>query len=477
MAKHITEITRRDLFEVLANVRWSGRLEETEFLRRLYDLDEMPSHDRRHKTATEDIVQHRVANNDWADDWVFSDARFGPSQGDDEELLRFLTEMFHPAVRSESDSELIVERINPLLRADGYQVIQSGAISGRPKYGWERVDVSVASFNKHFTKDIAPLLATLCELATQEGNSLETAILTEGTASLEEPEYDNWDGGTYYYTLTLTVPVSLFARLGNQTSSLEHTIINRVNQLQRGPDKHRITAVVIQPGMVRPKGNNSELSRVIDRRSHGVLPEFWTPGQFRLFLSHVTSFKQRTAALRQCLARFHISAFVAHDTIEAGELWQREIEAALRSMDAMAAILTPEFPTSHWTDQEVGWALGAGIYVLPIRRGLDPYGFIGEVQAIQGMGKTVSAVADEVFLALLKQKATRLRMLEALVAGLERADSPPDARMSVLLIERAGRFPAALAQRLEAEITSNRNVGGTKGLRERIQRVARAIST
>lgn len=271
------------------------------------------------------------------------------------------------------------------------------------------------------------------------------------------------------------MPVPLFARLGDETSSLEQKIVKRINQLQRRPDKHRVTAVVIQPGIVSPS-DNGELSKVMVQRTQAPVPEFWTPGRFRLFLSHVTSFKQRTAALRQFLARFHISAFVAHDTIEPGELWQKEIEAALESMDAMAAILTPDFPSSRWTDQEIGWALGAGKYVLPIRRGLDPYGFIGEVQGIQGANKTVSEVAEEVFFALLKQKLTRERMLEALVVGLERSTSSADATSNVTLIERAGTFSSVLAQRLEAAIASNRHVAGAKGLRERIQRVARAVS-
>jgi hypothetical protein len=156
--------------------------------------------------------------------------------------------------------------------------------------------------------------------------------------------------------------------------------------------------------------------------------------------------------------------------------WQQEIEAALRSMDAMAAILTPEFPESRWTDQEVGWALGAGHYVLPIRRGLDPYGFIAEVQGIRGANKTVNSVAEEVFLTLLKQRLTRARMLEAIVYGFERSSSSSDAVRNVALIEKAGAFPPTLAQRLESTASANSNFAATKGLRERVQRVARAIS-
>ena len=97
------------------------------------------------------------------------------------------------------------------------------------------------------------MLATVTELAREEGAELEHQVLHEATASLQEPEYDNWDGGTYYYTLTLTVPVPLFAQLGNRGSELEHKISKRINQLQRGPDNHRITAVVIQPGMAKSR--------------------------------------------------------------------------------------------------------------------------------------------------------------------------------------------------------------------------------
>jgi AbiJ N-terminal domain 3 len=48
----------------LENVRWSGRLEEVEFLQRLYDLKTLPSTDGRFKDAAGDIWQHRV-NNLW----------------------------------------------------------------------------------------------------------------------------------------------------------------------------------------------------------------------------------------------------------------------------------------------------------------------------------------------------------------------------------------------------------------------------
>jgi hypothetical protein len=71
MPRRISEITRRDLWEVLTGVKWWGRLDEIAFLKRLYSLDFLPSTDNRRHDAEGDIIQHRVANHDWADDWMF----------------------------------------------------------------------------------------------------------------------------------------------------------------------------------------------------------------------------------------------------------------------------------------------------------------------------------------------------------------------------------------------------------------------
>lgn len=87
----ITNITRRDIFDTLTveGVNWNGRLEETDFLSRLYDLSKIPSTDGRFNDANGDIWQHRVNNNDWEDNWVFSDSRFNLLNCDDASFLQF----------------------------------------------------------------------------------------------------------------------------------------------------------------------------------------------------------------------------------------------------------------------------------------------------------------------------------------------------------------------------------------------------
>ena len=151
---------------------------------------------------------------------------------------------------------------------------------------------------------------------------------------------------------------------------------------------------------------------------------FWKPEHCRLFISHVPQFKVEASDLaEECLSRYAITAFVAHEDIEPTKEWQNEIELALGSMDAIVALLTPEFNDSKWTDQEIGFAVGQGKLVIPVRCGLDPYGFIAKHQGIQGAGKTIPQIAADVFQTLLKHQVTQGRMAEALVAQFERSES------------------------------------------------------
>ena len=132
----LTEVTRRALVEelVLSPLHWCGRLEEPEFLARLYNLKELPSTDQRFSNAEGDIYQHTVWNFDWEKDWVFSDPRFGLDE--DENLFRFLVETVHPAVRpNRADALQLVEMYDQHLRPDGFELHQIGDISERPIYG------------------------------------------------------------------------------------------------------------------------------------------------------------------------------------------------------------------------------------------------------------------------------------------------------------------------------------------------------
>src|SRR6516164_2547275 len=139
-----SDITRRDIVDALSaeNIHWNGRLEESEFLSRLFNIENLPSTDPRFKNAAGDIWQHRVNNYDWDNNWVFFDPRFSLMNGDDDSFLAFLCETIHPIVRPDStEAERICQLYNKYLQNDGFQIIEKTRLSGKPVFEGRYVGV------------------------------------------------------------------------------------------------------------------------------------------------------------------------------------------------------------------------------------------------------------------------------------------------------------------------------------------------
>jgi hypothetical protein len=114
-------------------ISWHGRLEETEFLSRLYDLENIPSTDGRFNSALGDIWQHRINNYDWDDNWVFNDKRFDLMHCDDVPFLQFLCEMLHPIVRNDTTQVAKLHQLfNEYLSKDNFELVEKTRISDRP---------------------------------------------------------------------------------------------------------------------------------------------------------------------------------------------------------------------------------------------------------------------------------------------------------------------------------------------------------
>ena len=138
-------------------------------------------------------------------------------------------------------------------------------------------------------------------------------------------------------------------------------------------------------GIVRGTGGHLELPMAAVRAAESLesaTEGIWTPERIRVFISHTSAHRSDAALLAQHLNTAAFSCFVAHDAIEPTRQWQDVIERALDSCDALVAYVTPDFNASRWTDQEVGWALGRGVVVIPVKVGHDPYGFFGAYQAV-----------------------------------------------------------------------------------------------
>ena len=262
-------------------------------------------------------------------------------------------------------------------------------------------------------------MATLADIFRHQGRGEILELLENAHARFDETEYDNWNGGTYTWALRLEVPVPLFAALEPNLEAVEKEVGSKLSYLNRlYPNDHvgEVTITPIAPGRESVLGQRMAPSELDVRR-------LWPEGRFRLFLSHLSKHKVAVSKLKDELALRGIAGFVAHEDIEPSLEWRNEIELALRSMHALAALFSPEFHDSTWTDQEVGWALGRGVLVMPVRLGSDPYGFAGKFQAISGTLDQPASIATSIVSILLANPQTHGEMRRSLVKAFASATS------------------------------------------------------
>ncbi len=161
--------------------------------------------------------------------------------------------------------------------------------------------------------------------------------------------------------------------------------------------------------------------------------DFWTDGYLKLFISHLSSNKARMSAMKASLAKWGISAFIAHEDIEPSRKWMDEVETGLETMDVLVAVVEPGFRESDWCDQEVGFALGRKIDIIPLRAGLDPYGFFGKFQGIQIKGKYPEYVSNEITQLLLKKPKHRSQLLQSMSKAFTMLQSEQKIKMIEML--------------------------------------------
>jgi hypothetical protein len=95
----------------------------------------------------------------------------------------------------------------------------------------------------------------------------------------------------------------------------------------------------------------------------------WGSNPVAVFVSHRHEDAEFVAQVRDVLSKFYgIDAFVAHNDINPSAAWRATIRTALASCHFMVAVLHEKFHDSQWCDQEVGWAMGRGVPIMPVRR-------------------------------------------------------------------------------------------------------------
>ena len=172
-----------------------------------------------------------------------------------------------------------------------------------------------------------------------------------------------------------------------------------------------------------------------------------------------------------------MDGFVAHEDIEPTQQWHQEIENALRSMHVLVAVITEGFVSSKWTDQEVGFALGRGVLVIPVRYGADPYGLVGKYQGVPAPLDDLPGIAMAIFETVAKQDHLRSILADAVVDSVCSQTRFADVieRMKTLQRVRSS-LTAKHARALLYALRNNSAISGAYGVPDIIKTIATELN-
>jgi hypothetical protein len=216
-------------------------------------------------------------------------------------------------------------------------------------------------------KRIDHYLATLAKLYAQEGQREKEEIVVNAQVRVQEEwSYDNWNGGTAGHALILTLPEFLYLGLVRKREDLQSEIRKDLNKVHNCQSEF-IEEIFIEMEEVEDQDWRRR-SGLLQSGTRVILPDaaarVWGDSGYRVFLSHKAEVKKKTAELKDSLAVFGVSCFVAHEDIHPTKEWQEEIDNALASMDAFVALMTNDFHDSDWTTKKSVMRLGVEYHSL-----------------------------------------------------------------------------------------------------------------
>lgn len=303
------------------------------------------------------------------------------------------------------------------------------------------------------TENFKSYTKTIQKLLLRYDRDLSSAFIDNNLEEIWQ-SHDNWNGGIDTYLIKFYIPIEVYFKLkdSDKISEAESQIATYYEDIMKGEESIVLSGVAISPN------DNSQTDFGTNSND-----SMWKPSYFRLFISHVSTYKESASHLKKSLASYGIDCFVAHEDITPSKEWEVEIENSLFTMDALCAIVVPKFPTSQWCDQEVGIALGQHKLVISINKGTNPYGFFGKFQALKSKNKA-SEMATEVWKAISNNERTMDLYSGKLIDLLLNVKNENDGNIFLNVINEYNNLDKRLIEILHSHYNENALLMNTQNL-------------
>jgi hypothetical protein len=186
------------------------------------------------------------------------------------------------------------------------------------------------------------------------------------------------------------------------------------------------------------------------------------------FISYSSDIKKTAGRVKAYLDDYGFNCFLAHEDIPPQTVWPAEIVKALEECDLFLPLLTPEFATSFFCQQETGFAYGSKVEILPVMISKAPMGMIADLQAVKFNEKDLDNSCWKIVDHVAKKTSLSRQVLDALIKAFGESESYSEACewTEYLLDEFA--FTPRQVRTIRKHIKENSQINETKKARDEI---------
>ena len=226
--------------------------------------------------------------------------------------------------------------------------------------------------------DLEKLLRTLAQIYAMQGKRREVTVLAKSQATIEQTDFDNWNGGTYGYTIYLSVKSSLYAQIEEDINQIENDFRDHTEPLIRAYNNEYIQEFVISLEMEDDQNWRHNAVKWLDTAQEPISHKPKQDGGplYDIFISHATEDKEAVVRpLVNGLSSSGLRVWYDEFELKLGDSLSQSIDHGLANSKYGLVVLSHSFFNKNWPRYEldglVNRQMVGGKVILPIWHGVS----------------------------------------------------------------------------------------------------------
>jgi hypothetical protein len=192
--------------------------------------------------------------------------------------------------------------------------------------------------------------------------------------------------------------------------------------------------------------------------------------RLKAFISYSSKQKTVGGRFKHCLEHYcGYEVFVAHSDMPAASFFPEEIIKAIKNADFFIPLLSEDFKTSDYSDQETGAAVVLNKKIIPIKlTDLNPYGLIDKIHALQYKEWSTKDNVKELVLTIaqvgLRIDQYHPQAIESLIYAFCNSRSYDSTNATIQIMLKYDQFTKSQIEQIVEAMNSNGEILGAFGL-------------